>query len=453
MKFIESLKKTEFTLTEGDKKVGKLTFALYDAYINDSKKVLIFTTYNKTIFEKRLEAIKNQKITQIDQILQKSRYLALKEEWPQYKAKFGIDFLLKDIHRAIEKEKPDFVIFHRFDLFFEPFEDNILKTFIEKIIDYKNDYNFKINFTATKSDINNVIVETIENFSDLNIEIKKEDEIRTIQIKNSIFPISSGVCQFLIINNNIKLIPHDNDPIQQSADNIEKHNDTFRILIISRNENIVKKLKYIFQKDIFEIDFADKISEIIKKVMTNPDIIIYNPFDKELDFSVCETIKSQQLKSKLIYVTNENYIRSDDKITAINHGCYDIFPLNFNIVEFISEIEKMIGINFYSFNIQNLKITHKITSKQMFCTVIKTLYNERIYFTSLIVKADKLYVERLRDHDFYYEENGKYYLILINTTKDYIQNVLAKLSDNNNYEIEKIAEAYEAENFIREICK
>ena len=449
MKFLDAIKKSEFILIEGEKKVGKLTFALYEAHREIRKKILIFSTYAKKIINKRVEAINNQNIQEIEEVLQNTKFLSLKENWPELKSKFGIDFLLRDIIRAVEKEKPDFLIFHRFDLFFEPHETGILKTFIEDIVEIKSNFNNKLIFTSVKSESSDSIVENIENFSDINIELEKNEQKRIIKVKNSIFPIDPNICEFLIFNNKIKLLPV-NDNFQNSP----SENKTYDILIISKNKDLINKLSYIFKHKLFSIDYATKTSEIINKLLSNPDIIIYNPFENELDFSVCHTIKQQKLKSKLIYITNEHYLRSDDKIQAINNGCYDVFPLNFNVLNFISEIEKLLGINIYSSNLSKLKLTHKITNKEMVCNVIKSLLDEKIFFTAVKFHSTiQPNIKLLRNHDFIYQNGNSYILILLNTTKENIPSIFSKLFNKNEYKIEFIFEASDNLKNIEEICK
>ncbi|QCT94151.1 hypothetical protein FE773_02855 [Caminibacter mediatlanticus TB-2] len=444
MKLKDSLKKSEFIFIEGDKKSGKLTFSLFECALEKKQKVLIFSTYSKYLINKRLDTIKNLNIKELDNIFEKIKTLSLKEEWPKIKAKYGINFLLKDIYKAIENIKPDTIIFHRFDLFFESHEINELKIFLEEIVSHKSQNKIKLFFTAS-NESNKEIIENIENFSDINLEIKTNENKRIIEVKNSIYPIEYDTCEFLIKNNSVTLNPiikNETEIIVNDKKELKK-----KILIITKNEDLRKTLLYVFKRDIFEIDIASKTSEIINKLLNDPDIIIYNPFDEELDFNVCTTIKEKKLHSKLIYITNQTYIRSDDKILGISHGCYEIFPYNFNILEFISEIEKIVQYNFYTYKASKIKNIKLISNKQMLCTILEELYNEKIFFSFIQLKTDyEINHDFLRQNDFIYKENNIYYITLTHTRLINLENIIKKIF-KDNYEFE-ILHAIEAPDFI-----
>ncbi len=452
MEFLNAVEKSEFILVEGAKKTGKLMFSLFTASKEKKEKILLFSTYSQNILNKRLEAIKYQNIKSINDTIEKTKILTMKEEWTSIKSSYEIEYLIKDIHKAIEKEKPDFIIFHRFDLFFDPHETSSLKYFIEKLLDTKTSNNIKLIFTSDISSVNREIIENIENFSDINILIEKYDEKRVLKIKNTIFPVKYDICEFLIFNNDIKILPA---PGKTNREIIEKKllsEKRPEILIISKNDKLIKLLTYILKPSVFNIDIAKNTSEIINKILHNPDIVLYNPFENSLDFSVCHTIKQQNLKSKLIYITNETYIRGDDKITAINNGCFDVFPINFNILELLSEIEKIINLNFYTYNITKLKISHTIENKKTFCNILKSLQDEKIFFSLVIFKtSEKIDMHLLRNHDFLYEDGEMKYLILLNTLKENIDIVMKKLFPNNSFKIEYENEAYDVK--YEEFCK
>ena len=58
MNLNDVIKKSDIITVQGDKKIGKLTFALFET---KGKDTLIFSTYKKHIFLKRLNAISNLK--------------------------------------------------------------------------------------------------------------------------------------------------------------------------------------------------------------------------------------------------------------------------------------------------------------------------------------------------------------------------------------------------------
>lgn len=419
MNFDEIVQKSEIILIEGGKKQGKLSLALYKC---ENEKTVIFSAYNKPIFLKRLSAISNLKDDKIQNVLSKLKFFTLKEDWLEYKIKYGYDFLLEDIKRIIKEYNPKNVIFHRLDMIFGSHINDNTSIFMEKLISLKENFDCKFFITVIPNEENETIIETIEDFSDLNIEIKKEKE-RIIYIKNSIFPVTPDKYFFKYENDKIKIYPVE---IQiKSSKNIH-------ILLITDKKELIELHQYIFGKKGFFIDIATSMSDTINKILSGPDIIIYNPKDEKLDLSVCNTIKQQKIPSKLIYITQSEYVRMEDKMKAIESGCYEMFPLNFTLGEYILEIEKMIGTNFYT-NILNKLLTNKIVNNiKHFCDVIDSMYEERVYFTVLKFKSDhnpENIRKKLRSTDIiYYDAKTKQYILcLINIRKMNIDPVLNKL--------------------------
>ena len=129
MNLENSLKKSDFILVEGDKKSGKLLFSINKSINENKEKILILSTYSKYILQKKIETFKNLQINNLSALDSKVETLTLKENWPEIKSKYGLDYLLKDIIHAIEKNQPDTLILHRFELFFDNHEINELKIF------------------------------------------------------------------------------------------------------------------------------------------------------------------------------------------------------------------------------------------------------------------------------------------------------------------------------------
>jgi hypothetical protein len=87
MNLNDVIKKSDIITVQGDKKIGKLTFALFET---KGKDTLIFSTYKKHIFLKRLNAISNLKDENIQNALATLNFLTFKHNWEEYKSKFGL---------------------------------------------------------------------------------------------------------------------------------------------------------------------------------------------------------------------------------------------------------------------------------------------------------------------------------------------------------------------------
>jgi len=442
MTFEEIVDKSDVILIEGGKKVGKLTFALHKC---NNEKTIVVSSYQKSIFLKRLSAITHLKDENIQTVLGKMKFLTLKENWIEYKIKYGFDFLLEDIKRAIKNHQPRNIILHRLDLLFGTHINDNISSFMEKLIHIKEELECKLFITVNPSEDNENIIETIEDFSDLNVEIKKDKE-RIIFVKNSIFPIHPDKYYFLYKNDQIVIKPID---IQI------KTSKTINILLITDKKDLIRTHTYLFDRKGFFVDIATSMSDTINKILSSPDIIVYNPKNDSLDLSVCNTIKQQKLPSHLIYITQTDYVRSEDKMKALQAGCYEIFPLNFTLGEYLLEIEKMLGKTFYTNILSKLSTNRTLTDMSQFCDVVESLYNERIYFTILKFESEEKPEDmrvKLRETDIIFKKNNKYILCLVNIRKSNIKPVLDKLFGENNTYVE-IYDAPEWKDKREEICK
>jgi hypothetical protein len=172
---------------------------------------------------------------------------------------------------------------------------------------------------------------------------------------------------------------------------------------------------------------------------------------------VCNTIKQQKIASKLIYITQNDYVRTEDKMKALESGCYEMFPLNFALGEYILEIEKMLNNNFYT-GILNILHTNKtITKTENLCDIVDSLYEEKIFFTTLRFKSAITPEEirkKLRSTDiiYYDADKNEYILTLINIRERNIKPVLSKLFTDEKTDVD-INECYRWPEIKREICK
>jgi len=434
------IQKSDIITIQGNKKIGKLTLSLFET---KGKESLIFSTYKKHIFLKRINAIANLKDENIQNAIASLNFLALKPGWEEYKNKFGYNFLKEDIKRAVSKHNPKYIIFHRFDLLFDIHEFDQIPSLMEFLIILKKEFYCKIFITLTQNESNKKIIETIEDFADLNLTITKNNH-RIIEVKNSIYPIESDLYAFIYKDGKIE--------IKSKKETVIKTQKKIYVLLITENEHLINLHKYIFAKQNFFLDIAKGISETISKILSGPDIIIYSPSDEKLDTSVCTTIKEQKLHSKLIYILNSSYVRSEDKINAITSGCYDVFPENFSFEEYIIDIEKLLNLNFYTSLIKNVK-RYTIDNKEQFCGLIDSLYKERIFFTVLEFHYKKTDIEtKLRKHDliYYDEKSKKYIIVLLNLRKQNIHKVTDKIEGLSEY---KAFECFEWNKYKKEMCK
>ncbi|GAX87786.1 conserved hypothetical protein [Lebetimonas natsushimae] len=443
MQLIEAIKKSDFSLIEGNSKSGKLTFSLFMLNKLNINNPLLISTINKSIIQKRLDNLKNTQNNNFQKIFQNIQLYSLKSNWENIKTSYGFDLLTEDLNKLINDKKPDTLIFHRPDLMFSEIEFEYAKTFIENLINLKNTLNFKLFITT---DIDSVISKFSENYTDITFLIKNENNLRKIIIKNSIYPLESYEYFFSLKNFSLEKLK-DNT---QRNENITIKTKP-KMLIISKDEYFIKLHKYLFEK-YFDLLFAKTIGEVLSKIMQNPDLIIYQTGEERPDRTVCNLVKENKFNSKIIYFINKDFIRTEDKMEINYLGCYEIIPKIFNLEEYIFILEKATNNYFYTKIIQKLPALKQIMSSKNLNEIIKNLYNEKIYFS--IIKLNKKInniEKKLRMHDFIFKSEKFTCIILIDVTKIFFENRLKNKFNLNKNEYE-IIEAIEWPE-KKDICK
>ena len=439
MNLIEILQKSDIILIEGESKSGKLTFALYSYSQNEKiDKVIILSSIQKKLMEKRINSLKNLNNEKLNQLLETIELFCLKENWLEIKASYGFDFIYEDIERIILNSKSDAVILHRPDLMFSHDEYDYARLFLEKFIEIANNNGKKIFITSEKD---HFITEFLENYTDISLIIEKYPNIRKILIKHSLYPIDTNEYKFILENKKFILEKlSQKETIKTQSQQIDFSKKT--LLLVSEDERFININKYLFE-NYFEIDIASNLSEVINKITQKPDIVIYQDNHPLTDFSICNTIKKLSQNSKIIFILNKEYIRTEDKMDATQLGCCEIFPKFFNLEEYILTIEKSINHFFYSNKIKLLPLQKIATNYENFCKNIQSLYKERIFFSVIETKEfNKEIIKKLRNHDilFINEKNNYLYLALINVTKEMFEKRLKEKLQLKNYHFIEVIE-------------
>jgi len=431
MELIKAINKTDISLIEGENKLGKLTFALYTYGQNESiKKITILSSIPKKLLTKRLNSIKNLKDKNVIKALENIEVLCLKENWLEIKSSYGFDFIYDDIGRIVKETNCDAIIFHRPDLMFSEGEYEFAKLFIEKFIEIVNTNSNKHIFIT--ADSNHFLTDFLENYTDISLFMKKQNYYREITINHSLYPINFNHYDFIYENNSFMLKMHKEKGRTKQFKTTSQINN---ILVISKDERFKKLNKFILEKT-FNIDFAENLTEVINKLENLPDIVIYQQMQNIPDFNICSVVKEKSPNSEIITVLNKNYVRTEDKTDAMQSHCYEVFPKNFNLEEYILSIEKINHNFFYSNKIKLLPPQKISPTFDNFCKSIKTLNDEHIFFSFIKTKNfNKEIINKLRNHDIIYidEYNNLLYLCLIDVTKEIFETSLKQKLNFGNY--------------------
>ena len=431
MNLIEIIDKSDIAVIEGENKVGKLTFALYSySQIEHINNVIILSSIQKKLMLKRIESIKNINNAEINNLLENLELLCLKENWLEIKTSYGFDFIYEDLQNILNNTEYDAVILHRPDLMFNEGEQNLAKIFIEKFIENIHNHSKQAFITIEKE---HFLTEFIENYTDISLLMKKNKQNREILINYSLYTTNKHEYFFTFNNNKFELTTNYKEIKQHKQSNM---------LIISTDTRFKKLHKYLFEH-IFTISYATNISEILQQIENKPDVIIYQDLENIPEFNICSLVKKSSPESQIIFIINQTYIRTEDKMDAIQAQCYDIFSRNFNLEEYILTIEKINNNFFYSNKIKLLPPKKIAVNYENYCKSVKLLYDERIFFSIIETKdLKKETVNKLRNHDLIYNDKkeNKFYLCLINVTKEIFENSLKEKLQLNDY---KFIEAIE----------
>jgi len=466
MEIKDAIQKSELTLIEGDKKIGKLTFAFFSItnFLNEHN-LIIFSPLPKSLMLKRLESITYLGDEKIINIIRSAKLLCMKENIKELKVRFGNQFMIEDVKKAIEKYRYRCIVFHRLDLFFEIQEREDAEEFIEKMISLKEKYQLKLFITSSAAQ-NNYINNILENYTDINLLLQKEDTIK-ISVQNSIFPIHPSKFNFVLEEKYLFLKPIEKIsieklPIEQVKENYVLENDreetVKKVLLISQNKSLIKFHKFLFKKEIFQLEIATTLTETIQKILEAPDLIIYNPYNDNYNLKVCNIIKKNKLKSKLIYIVNKDYVRSEDRMNAIHAGCYEVFPKKFTFEDYILTLEKALNNSFYTSLIKQLPSDNKVIKNlKHFCTIIDSFWGDGICFTIILAKTNipkEKIISKIRKKDIIFYNNNYIAICLLNMLKEKADIVINKIKSNiSGMEVFKLIEIIDSITYKEERAK
>ncbi|MEO1941811.1 MAG: hypothetical protein ABGW77_02850, partial [Campylobacterales bacterium] len=319
-------------------------------------------------------------------------------------------FLLEDITRAIEREGVDYLFFHRMEQFFEIQDIDLAEEFMKETIKYIQLHDKQVFFTYSPSDKYVDFQELLDNYIDLGIEVQFGDENRIVEVKYTIYPMAEKRYFFKMTPKGLQLIP-------ENAEKVE-HIRRFSTLIYSSDEKIRTILSYLLSNPRFKLQVTDKITDFMQALFKGYDIVFFFDQDKDFDMDYCYLIKDNHLPTKLLYILNKDFIRSGDRIEAIDAGCYELFPRNFLIEDLVLALKRIVGDDFYNFH-DFESLSHHLQQKEELCRVIKTFLTDKIFFTVVITQIHAPFedVKRvIRRSDFVYfdEDRHRYTFIFTN---------------------------------------
>jgi hypothetical protein len=463
----EAIENSEFLLVEGDKKQGKLTFVLFFSCMsgNENSSVLLFSPFPKSLMKKRLSIISEFSDDDFFECMQRMRLLCLKENYRELKALYGLEFIIDDIERAIDSISAKVVIFHRLDTMFEVQESSDAEWFIESIVALKHRKDFKL-FITTHSGGGeySYLHEMLENHMDMQLLVSRNEYGRKIEITSSIYPIRESEYYLEKTDHGFELSTYtgkiNHDEVQKV---VSSQKDIFpkkqkNILLISDDSRFISLNRYLLQRDNLLFHAANTPIAVTGAIMKGPDLIILDSANENEVTEIDGIISEYGLESRLICILDREYIRSTDKLDAMNNGCYDIFRKNALIEEYIMGLERALDIKFYSPLIGKLPRYRECTgSRDELCTLLTDLFDKGVYFTLIeaisSIDMDKL-KSRIRDRDIICSIDGSLFIVFINSRKETAEKIIKnKFIDGGNFEVLEVLDIMEKERIMNRLCE
>ncbi len=446
MEIESAIKKSDLILVKGGAKVGKLTFSLFAImnYLSNSS-VMLFSPLSNPLLLKRLSAMKHLEDKRLLKTLDSLKTLSLKDDFKTLVEDYGSHLIIDDIKKSIKKNDINTLVFHRFELFFGIHQPREVNEFIQELVYLKDELGLKIFITyLTASNEQSFLDDVLESATDVSLFIKKELSHPVVEIKNSIFPVQPSVFSFNFQNNALSLLPSSPDGTFQSQGEVKQEQKVDKtILLATDDESLIKLNNYIFSKPNLTLEIASSMAEIVQKTLQEPDLIIYKSFSTKFDLEICRIIKKNNLKSKVMYLIEQDYVRFEDKIAASNAGCEEVLSRNFIFEEYILSIEKVLKNAFYTSLSYQLPENKIMQNNKQFCEVVDNLIEEKILFSIVKITTnipkDEI-VSQVRKKDIVFYENGQVVFCLVNLSKNMVKTFLEKITalalSSKGYELE-----------------
>jgi len=419
MEIFHKLQESESIVIEGDRRIGKLTFALY-LLKKKYRKISFISPLTSNQVAKRLEAVAHSFI-EFSDIANFIDAYSFREDWVDIKNEYGFKYLLQDLEYFIETNPNEVILFHRIGHIFEYSDRDLIEYFFTTLLSYGIKHKKKLVFLVGIDVVNyDLISHYLVESADLYLRVIKDGEVREIEVLFALTPILDS--KYIFESKHKKLFLFTKDKSGFVHKNVS-------VVVIAKDEKIKKINKYLLEKPQIELKIIDTIADSLEAILQNPDYLLYFGEDDKINSSICELGQKYDLYTKILYVVNKKFIRVDDRLNLIDKGCVDLLNFNIQVINYVLEISKHIQMNFYKISIINDFI--KLETKRDIEDFVEYLLEERILFSIIKIDRKLKNVKYLRHYDKYIEFEEYSVIIFINLLKHELQIIFDKMKDEN----------------------
>jgi hypothetical protein len=290
----------------------------------------------------------------------------------------------------MKEEEFSTLYFHRSDTFFDGCTQRDMERIFSDIIEIAQYYNKKIIFSLNEETrLGQVMNDILYGEVDVEYVLSKD---------------STGECQSKMYN---------------------CRKEESNILLVSDKREIVDFHRYLFKKDThINFKYISQIEDKYQIISDDTDIIIFALQNIELKNKLLNYIKVHKLKTKFLFLSDDEIIRKRDKIGKMKKGISLVFEKNFDLLEYIYSIEKIIGRDFYTTVLKRVNIAPRsrfVTDIEAFKDVVYNFSNYHIYFSVVAVEYNNSNIDHaviensIRDLDVVYldaQNNGLVFLLI-----------------------------------------
>jgi len=390
----------------------------------DSLEDMIFLSHKESSFVKNSITNIKEYMEDFSKIYKQIRFMFLKESWSDLNDMYGKTFFINEIQKMMKEEEFSTLYFHRADTFFDGCTQRDIERICSDIIEIAQYYNKRIIFSLNDQTRLGQIMDDI---------LYGEVDLEYVISKNS-----AGECQSKI--NKCK-------------------KEESNIILFTDKKEIVDFHKYLFKKDTHInlkcISYIDNKNQIITD---DTDIVIFALQNIPLKDKLLNFIKKHKLKTRFLFLSDDKIIRKRDKISKMKKGISLVFEKNFDLLEYIYSIEKIIGRDFYTTVLKRVNIAPRnrfVTDVEAFKDVVYNFSNYHIYFSVVAVEyknrdIDQEVIENsIRDLDVVYldEQNSGLVFLLIDMLPSLALSLVTERLNRRDIEISS-KQVFDAKEFV-----
>lgn len=422
MTFLNASKHADCFGIQSKREAPMLAF-LYYLLQTYNEKAVVISGFEKKYFSKMTAATKLQGINAYIDVVN------LRSDWKINKQRYRYGFLYKELEIMISKSEYPIVILHSIGDFFEFQDGNEVETFVDKLINICNSADKRLIYTLdTDQELSSIISKAFHNHLDLELSMKKEDNQHTlVSINHSIESVRYNSYRFFMPKADkfvFETYLKDDELKEKAEDKLIVP----RIILTGDDGQNIERISYFFNKEKFDLEVVEpSMSSILTKLMSNPHMLIYatkESFHDERRYELCNSAKEQELRTSIVYITGSEFVRNSDKRMAVANFCGDMFEQNFNIEAFVTSLEKILKIPFYSKSLKTLPTMDKIVKTEYFENYKTECLKSNIFFTQLTYRykkeinkeALKSILSRFGDCATIISSQQKVILLLLNTS-------------------------------------